>query len=140
MFERFLAAELSRAASRMPVVTLIGPRQSGKTTLVRSVFPKHDYVSLESPDERSRAVGDPIGFLSKFRGSVILDEVQKAPDLLSYIQGMVESEGKAGRFILTGSQNLLLMERVSQTLAGRTAILRLLPLSIGELLARKPFD
>lgn len=122
----------------MPVVTLTGPRQSGKTTLVRHVFPDHDYVSLERPDERSRAISDPLGFLARFPRGVILDEVQRVPELLSYIQVDVDQEDVPGRFILTGSQNLLLMESVSQTLAGRTAVLRLLPLSLSELLGREP--
>ncbi|MCD4749696.1 MAG: ATP-binding protein, partial [Thermoanaerobaculales bacterium] len=125
------------AASRMPVVTLTGPRQSGKTTLVRHVFPDHYYVSLERPDERSRALSDPLGFLARFRRGVILDEVQRAPELLSYIQVEVDRDDSPGRFILTGSQNLLLMESVSQTLAGRTAVLRLLPLSFSELFSRE---
>jgi|SRR5437867_3646745 len=124
----------------MPVVTLTGPRQSGKTTLVRHVFPRHAYASLERPDERARALSDPVGFLSRFEGSVILDEVQRAPDLLSYVQAAVDEDDRPGRFILTGSQNLLLMERISQTLAGRTAVLRLLPLSLAELSGRKPPD
>lgn len=129
------------AARRMPVVTLTGPRQSGKTYLARATFPKHTYVSLEDPDERSLAAADPRGFLSRFaRGSVILDEVQRSPDLLSYVQGMVDADARPGRFILTGSQNLLLLHKVSQTLAGRTALLRLLPLSLSELLGRPPID
>lgn len=138
MFKRQMEDELRAAADRMPVVMLTGPRQSGKTTLVRHVFPDHDYVSLERPDERSRAMSDPLGFLARFRRGVILDEVQRAPELLSYIQVDVDQEDLPGRFILTGSQNLLLMESVSQTLAGRTAVLRLLPLSLAELFGREP--
>ena len=123
----------------MPVVTLTGPRQSGKTFLARATFPKHAYVSLEDPDERSLAAADPRGFLSRFtRQPVILDEVQRSPDLLSYVQGMVDADTRPGRFVLTGSQNLLLLHKVSQTLAGRTALLRLLPLSLSELLGRQP--
>ena len=140
MFKRELARELRAAARRMPVVTLTGPRQSGKTTLVRSTFPRHAYVSLERPDERSRAREDPLGFLSGFRGGVILDEVQRAPELLSYVQSAVDENARPGRYILTGSQNLLIMEKVSQTLAGRTAILRLLPLTLAELTGRGPID
>ncbi len=136
MFTRILAKELVSAAEKLPVVTLTGPRQSGKTTLVRQVFPDHDYVSLERPDERARALADPLGFLNHFRGNAILDEVQRAPDLLSYIQVAVDEDDRPGRFVLTGSQNLLLMEGISQTLAGRTAILHLLPLSVAELLGR----
>ena len=140
MFRRAIGKELSAAARRMPVVTLTGPRQSGKTTLVRQVFPRHAYVSLERPDERSRARDDPLGFLSGFRAGVILDEVQRVPDLLSYVQASVDEDARPGRFILTGSQNLLLMERISQTLAGRTAVLRLLPLTLAELTGRRPVD
>ena len=140
MFRRAMAKELAAAARRLPVVTLTGPRQSGKTTLIRAVFPRHDYVSLERPDERARAQDDPLGFLSRFRGGVILDEVQRAPDLLSYVQTAVDQDARPGRFILTGSQNLVLMEKVSQSLAGRTALLRLLPLTIAELTGRRPLD
>ena len=135
-----MATELRAAARRLPIVTLTGPRQSGKTTLVRQTFPRHAYVSLERPDERARAQDDPLGFLSRFRGGVILDEVQRAPDLLSYIQTSVDENDRPGRFILTGSQNLLLMEKVSQSLAGRTAVLRLLPLTIAELAGRRAVD
>ncbi len=126
----------------MPVVTVIGPRQSGKTTLVRQVFPDHAYLSLEQPDLRSRAREDPRGLLAEHRHGpgVILDEVQRVPELLSYIQTEVDEDDRPGRFILTGSQNLLLMESVSQTLAGRTAILKLLPLSLTELEAWEPLD
>lgn len=126
----------------MPVVTLLGPRQSGKTTLARAVFPSHTYVSLERPDESARAHADPVGFLAAFKGGpVILDEVQRAPNLLSYIQDAVDRDPTAaGRFILTGSQNLLLMEKVTQTLAGRTAILNLHPLSLAELRRSPGFD
>ncbi|MBI3447506.1 MAG: ATP-binding protein [Acidobacteria bacterium] len=140
MFLRALAKELKAAARRMPVVTVTGPRQSGKTTLVRAVFPRHVYVSLERPDERSRAREDPLGFLAAFRGGVILDEVQRAPELLSYVQSAVDEDRRPGRFILTGSQNLILMEKISQTLAGRTAVLRLLPLTLAELTGRSAVD
>ena len=140
MFKRTLGDRLANAATRMPVVTLTGPRQSGKTTLVRAVFPEHAYLSLERPDLRAQALEDPRGLLGRFTGPVILDEVQRAPDLLSYIQVAVDEDRTAGRFVLTGSQNLLLMESVSQTLAGRTALLRLLPLSVAELFERPPFE
>ena len=139
MIPRHLAPALRRAARTNPVVTLTGPRQSGKTTLVRSVFPDHRYLSLETPDVRARALADPRGLLAA-SDRLILDEVQRAPDLLSYVQGLVDEDNRPGRFIVTGSQNLLLMETVSQTLAGRTAILRLFPFSIAELRGRPPFD
>ena len=120
-------------------MTLTGPRQSGKTTLVRALFPKHRYLSLEAPDVRARALEDPRGFLAQ-GGRLILDEIQRAPDLLSYLQVLVDEDARPGRFILTGSQNILLLESVSQTLAGRTALLRLHPLSLAELLDRPRVD
>ena len=139
MLRRHLTEALRAVAALNPVVTLTGPRQSGKTTLVRALFPDHLYLSLEAPDLRARAVEDPRGFLA--RGDrLILDEIQRAPDLLSYIQVLVDEDGRSGRFILTGSQNILLMESVSQTLAGRTALVRLYPLSLAELLERPPVD
>jgi predicted AAA+ superfamily ATPase len=97
------------------------------------VFPNHEYVSLEEPDAREFAVADPRGFLKRYRGGVILDEIQRAPDLLSYIQGIVDAEDRPGRYILTGSQQIHLSAKVGQTLAGRTAIVHLLPLSLDEL-------
>ena len=139
MLHRHLTDALRAAAAASPVVTLTGPRQSGKTTLVRALFADHRYLSLEAPDLRARALEDPRGFLAQ-GDHLILDEIQRAPDLLSYIQGSVDEDPRPGRFILTGSQNLLLMESVSQTLAGRTALLRLYPLSLSELLGRPPFD
>lgn len=107
---------------------------------MKHVFPEHTYVSLELPDERSFAREDPRGFLARFRGPVIFDEVQRAPNLLSYIQVAVDERAQPGRFILTGSQNLLLMESVSQSLAGRAAILHLLPLTLSELFSREPLE
>lgn len=139
MIQRTLATKLKRAAGRFPVVTLTGPRQSGKTTLVRTLFQSHAYASLEAPDQRTFALEDPRGFLDQFDGPVILDEVQRAPELFSYLQGLVdEHRDWAGRFILTGSQNFLLMAGLSQSLAGRCAVLHLLPFSLAELTARDP--
>lgn len=140
MFKRTLSGKLSALAKKFPVVSIMGPRQSGKTTLSKKVFEDHDYVSLEEPDEREFALADPKGFLRRFSGGVILDEIQKAPDLLSYIQGIVDRENIPGRFILTGSQQFHVMEKVSQTLAGRTAIVYLLPLSLNELLGQPTPD
>jgi len=134
MIERTLSNKLVRLARQFPVVSITGPRQSGKTTLARMVFDRYEYVTLEDPDEREFAGIDPKGFLRRFSGGIILDEIQRVPDLLSYIQGIVDREDSPGRFILTGSQQFHLMEKVSQTLAGRTAIVHLLPFSLDELL------
>ena len=139
MLRRHLTDTLRAAVAAYPVVTLTGPRQSGKTTLVRALFADYRYLSLEAPDLRSRAVEDPRSFLTQ-ANHLILDEIQRAPELLSYIQGLVDADDGPGRFILTGSQNLLLMESVSQTLAGRTAVLRLYPLSLSELRQSPPID
>lgn len=140
MISRHLTKTLKAAAREYPVVTVTGPRQSGKTTLVRVAFPRYRYTSLEDPDARAFALDDPRGFLDQFRGKVILDEVQRAPDLFSYIQGIVDREDRPGRFILSGSQNFLLLHRVSQSLAGRCAVLRLLPFSRSELVGRPARD
>ncbi len=138
MIPRTLASSLRRAAQVFPVVTLTGPRQSGKTTLVRHVFRRHRYVSLELPDLRHLALEDPRGFLAQFDRPVILDEIQRAPELFSYLQVLVDEHPDwTGRFILTGSQNFLLLESISQTLAGRCAVLHLLPLSLAELQRRR---
>lgn len=140
MIPRHLTDTLRSRAEAYPVVTLTGPRQSGKTTLVRAVFQDHGYVSLEDPDERIFAREDPRGFLARRPDGVILDEVQRAPDLLSYLQRMVDDDPRPGRFILTGSQNLLVLKGVSQSLAGRTAILNLLPLASTEVHGAPPLD
>lgn len=137
MIRRALAPVLRKAATRYPVVTVTGPRQSGKTTLVRAVFPRHAYVSLEAPDERAFALEDPRGFLAQFNRPVVLDEVQRTPELFSYIQTIVDERDRPGQFILTGSQNFLLLERVAQSLAGRCAVLHLLPFSQAELDGRR---
>ena len=139
MIPRTLASLLEKSANQYPIVTVTGPRQSGKTTLVRSVFGRHDYASLEDPDLRAFAAEDPRGFLDQYTGPVVLDEVQRAPDLFSYIQTAVDDDGGPGRFILSGSQNFLLLRSISQSLAGRSAILHLLPFSWSELQGRRPF-
>jgi len=138
MIPRVLEPTLRQVASQVPVVTLTGPRQSGKTTLMRAVFDKADYASLEEPDVREHALEDPRGFLGQFRGPVILDEVQRTPDLFSYIQTLVDEDDRPGRFLLSGSQNFLLARSISQSLAGRSAILHLLPFSRSELDGREP--
>ena len=137
MIKRFLETYLLRDARHYPVLTLTGPRQTGKTTLARATFPSHRYVSLEQVDQRQFAREDPKGFLALFPGPVIIDEAQHVPDLLSYIQGAVDEDPSPGRFILTGSHNFLLMSRVSQTLAGRCGILNLMPFSRAELEAQE---
>lgn len=140
MLIRTLGKKLREAAEQYPVVSLTGPRQSGKTTLVKMTFPDYDYLSLEEPDHREFALEDPRGFLSQFPDRVILDEIQRAPDLFSYIQTIVDTMDIAGQFILTGSQNFLLLEKVSQSLAGRCAVLHLLPFSLSELRQRQPLS
>jgi uncharacterized protein len=132
MIARTLSSKLISLSEKFQVITLTGPRQSGKTTLVKNIFPSLPYVSLEDPDIRQIALTDPRGFLSNFPRGAILDEIQNTPDLFSYLQRIVD-ENHEIRFILTGSSNFLLMERISQTLAGRTALLNLLPFSLSEL-------
>lgn len=132
MIERTLASKITALAQKFQVITLTGPRQSGKTTLVKANFPTLPYVSLEEPDIRQIALNDPRGFLSNYPKGAILDEIQNAPDLFSYIQGLVDGDRQI-QFILTGSSNFLLLEKISQTLAGRTAVLHLLPFSYSEL-------
>lgn len=135
MFIRELEAELQALAKDYPVVTLMGPRQSGKTTMVQHAFGDKEYVNLESPDIRRMAIEDPRGFLEQFPNGVILDEIQRTPELLSYLQPLVDQKEKKGMFILTGSHQLELQEAISQSLAGRTALLTLLPMSFSELTA-----
>lgn len=132
MIKRTLQAKVRDAAKHFPVLTITGPRQSGKTTLCRMTFPSKPYVSLEVPDVRDFATQDPRGFLAEHAAGCILDEVQRAPSLLSYLQEIVDSDPRPGRFILTGSANFALLESVSQSLAGRTAVLQLLPLDREE--------
>jgi len=134
MIERNLEPRLRAAATHYPIVTLTGPRQSGKTTLCRQVFADKPYVSLEASDAREYALRDPRGFLKEHIGGAIFDEIQRAPDLLSYLQGEVDADRAPGRFVLTGSQHFGLLQSISQSLAGRTAVLNLLPLSWDEVL------
>lgn len=136
MIERTIAPVLRRLASSYPVVTLTGPRQSGKTTLCRTVFPDLPYINLEAPDQRALAIEDPRGFLASVPEGAIFDEIQRVPNLVSYLQTCVDEaawQKKTVRYILTGSQQFEVSHSVSQSLAGRTALLKLLPLSIEEL-------
>ncbi len=139
MLPRTLEKKLRASAAGYPVVVLTGPRQSGKTMLAQAVFPGHRYLSLEDPDRRDFAKSDPRGFLAHAGHRAILDEVQRVPDLFSYIQTQVDERKEPGQYILTGSQQFLLMDKVSQSLAGRAALLRLLPLSLAEIERREPF-
>ena len=123
MITRDITEELVRSAGEYPVVTILGPRQSGKTTLAQMTFPDKPYFSLEDPDVRVAAETDPRGFLGQVKGSAILDEVQRLPALLSYVQGMVDKDRRRGRFILTGSHQPQLHGAITQSLAGRTAML-----------------
>lgn len=138
MTERYIRRELESvlaiAATQFPAVVLTGPRQSGKTTLLKHMFDgTHDYVSLEPPDIRAAALADPRGFLAMHAPPVIMDEIQYAPHLLPYIKERIDAHrAEAGQYLLTGSQNLLLLQQVTESLAGRTALLRLLPLSWRE--------
>ena len=132
MIERNIAPLLMQLASQYPVMTLTGPRQSGKTTLAKSLFPGKPYVTLEDPDIRRYAQADPRGFLSGYPHGAIFDEIQRAPELPSYLQGMVDANASPGQFILTGSQQFELMTQVTQSLAGRTGVLRLLPFTLAE--------
>jgi len=133
MIKRIMQSELVQLAKEYPVVTITGPRQSGKTTLAKMQFPKHAYANLEEPDTRRLAQQDPRAFFSQYPCPVIIDEVQRVPELLSYIQVAADQTDQRGQYILTGSHQHLLREAVSQSLAGRTALLELLPLSIREL-------
>ena len=132
MIDRNAEALLKRLALQFKAIALTGPRQSGKTTLIRKVFYEKPYVSLESPEERRLAINDPRQFLSRFPQGAILDEIQRAPELFSYLQQVLDEAKENGLFILTGSNNFLLLESITQSLAGRVAYLDLLPFSWEE--------
>jgi predicted AAA+ superfamily ATPase len=134
MIQRNIEPHLRLLAGQYPIVTLVGPRQSGKTTLARKVFPNKPYVTLEDPDVRRFAVEDPRGFLSSYPDGAVFDEIQRAPELPSYLQSMVDVNPAPGQFVLTGSQQFELMTQVSQSLAGRVGRVELLPLAGSELL------
>ncbi len=132
MIKRDVSEKVMKYADQFPIITITGPRQSGKTTLSRELFAHKQYVSLEDIDERLFAQNDPRGFLNRFPDGAIIDEVQRVPDIISYIQTIVDNRKKDGMFILTGSQQFELMEQISQSLAGRTALVRLLPFTLNE--------
>ena len=131
--ERDVTPHLQKLMRSYPVVTICGPRQSGKTTLARHLYPEYDYVSLENYNERQRFYNDPLGFLALHPAPCIFDEVQNTPELLSYLQGIVDEKDTSGMYILTGSVQMELQEKVTQSLAGRTGFVDLLPLSLHEL-------
>ncbi len=131
--KRQIESIIKSQLSKFPILALTGPRQSGKTTLLKELFKDYRYVSLENPDIRSFALTDPLGFLNEYSDYTILDEVQKVPTLFSYIQGIVDENKKMGQFILSGSQNFHLLANITQSLAGRVALFKLLPLDFEEL-------
>ena len=133
MIARQAAPRILRLLQGFPIVTITGPRQSGKTTLVRALLPGKPYVSLEAPSQREFARTRPAEFLRQFPAGAVIDEAQNAPELFSQMQGVVDASGTMGLFVLTGSQNLSLLSNVTQSLAGRTALVELLPLSVAEL-------
>lgn len=132
MIKRSCSNTIRDLFKKWPVVTLTGPRQSGKTTLCRSTFPDMPYVSLEDPDQRAYATEDPRGFITEYKDGAILDEFQRVPELPSYLQRLIDERAEPGQFILTGSQQFSVMANVSQSLAGRTSVLKLLPFDFSE--------
>lgn len=143
MYHRIMQEELERAAQQLPIVTVLGPRQSGKTTLVKQTFPNKPYINMESIHVRELAATDPVAFLEQYPEGAIFDEIQEVPQLLSYIQVRVDISQQPGEFILTGSHQLMLNDAISQSLAGRVALLHLLPLSLEEMsmaAIEKPVD
>lgn len=140
MIQRTAESELIKLAAQFKAVAVTGPRQSGKTTLVRKVFTQKPYVNLENPDLRKFAIEDPRGFLSNYPDGAILDEIQRTPDIFSYLQQILDEHNKPGMFVLTGSNNFLLQENISQSLAGRVGYLFLLPLSFSEINSTEKAD
>ncbi len=132
MITRKMKYELAECAAEYPAVTILGPRQSGKTTLAKMVFSRLPYISLEDPDTRRQAIADPRGLLDGLHEGAVLDEIQRVPQLLSYLQGVIDADRRPGRFILTDSHQPMVHEAISQSLAGRTAVLELLPFSMEE--------
>jgi len=140
MIKREVRAELEKLARQFKSVAVVGPRQSGKTTLTRYVFNDKSYVNLENPDSRRFAMNDPRGFLSQYSAGAVIDEAQRAPELFSYLQQVLDEDNKKGKFILTGSNNFLLQETISQSLAGRIAYIYLVPFTLSELSVKRATD
>jgi len=138
MFQRSITDKAIKYANQYPVLTITGPRQSGKTTLVKALFPEKKYISLEDLESRNLAINDPRGFLARYPDGAIIDEIQRVPDLFSYIQTIVDEKNKEGLYILTGSQQFEMMEALTQSLAGRTALIKLLPFSYEEVYKNLP--
>ncbi|GAB1443005.1 ATP-binding protein [Ignavibacteriales bacterium] len=138
MIKREIEQKLIAISGKFPVIAILGPRQSGKTTLAKNLFSDYIYVNLEEPDTRLFAMDDPRSFLQNPK--MIIDEIQRVPELLSYIQSIVDKEKEAGQFIITGSQNFLINEKISQSLAGRVAILNLLPFTLEELFSAGEYN
>ncbi len=133
MIRRQITNRIKKLKKGFPVLAITGPRQSGKTTLIKNIFPKYEYFNLENPTLLSLVENDPAGFFNQHNSQVILDEVQRVPILLSYIQSIVDEHKVMGDFIISGSENILLSEKINQSLAGRAAYINLLPLSNLEL-------
>ena len=133
LIPRTAGQTISKLTKGYPIIIITGPRQSGKTTLARQVWPDKPYVSLEDPDQMEFASGDPRGFLATYRNGAILDEAQNCPQLFSYLQRHVDEDGRMGLFLMTGSQRFGIVSEITQSLAGRAAMLSLLPFSIAEL-------
>ncbi|MCP4178722.1 MAG: ATP-binding protein [bacterium] len=137
MIKRQIEEEIMLLKNEFPIIAILGPRQSGKTTLSQNIFPDYKYISLEDIDHRDFATNDPRGFLNRYNRNIIFDEIQRVPQLISYLQSHVDKMKENGRIIITGSHNFFLMEQISQSLAGRVGITKLLPFSIKELLNEK---
>ncbi len=135
--EREISTKIKLYAKQYPIITIVGPRQSGKTTLAKEIFADKPYISLEDLDNRNFATEDPKGFLKEYAKGAIIDEVQRAPDLCSYLQTIVDEDDQPGKFILTGSQQFEIFNNISQSLAGRTAIVKLLPFTMAEAYPKK---
>lgn len=133
MISRKIYEQIATTIPQYPVIAVTGPRQSGKTTLLKNMFSDYRYVSLENPESREFAQKDPKGFLTQYNEKIIFDEAQNVPELFSYIQGIVDESQHMGQFVLSGSQNFQLMERITQSLAGRVAIFKLLPFEYAEM-------